>query len=85
MWDQVYDLAASHQDAQGNHWQYDGDQASDGVPLLSLAGRPEPCRITNVVEQAGPLVALRRAHGPVIRGAAAAVGAVSADSTTGAT
>jgi hypothetical protein len=85
LWDQVYDLAASHQDAQGNHWQYDGDQASDGVPLLSMAGRPEPCRITNVVEQAGPLVALRRAHGPVIRDAAAAAGAVSADSTTGAT
>lgn len=71
LWDQVYDLAASHEDALGNRWQYEGIQAPDGVPLISMAGRGEPCRITNVVQQAGPLFALRSADGPVTRTTAA--------------
>ncbi|MFC8435511.1 BN159_2729 family protein [Streptomyces sp. NPDC057253] len=56
LWDQVYDLALPHLDNQGHEWRYHGTRAPDGIPLLSVTGRDERCRLTNVVGQMGPLV-----------------------------
>ncbi|MEU0332176.1 BN159_2729 family protein [Streptomyces sp. NPDC006193] len=51
----VYDLALPQRDAQGGLWVFKGQRAEDGMPLLSLDGRPERCSLANVVTQVGPL------------------------------
>jgi hypothetical protein len=56
LWDQVYDLAVTHEDVRGDRWRYCGEQSPDGIPLMSVVGRQEKCRFTNVVRYVGPLV-----------------------------
>lgn len=51
----VYDLAVPQQDANGDVWFFQGVRTADGMPLLSVDGRPERCTLANVARQAGPL------------------------------
>ncbi|WP_435643397.1 BN159_2729 family protein [Streptomyces sp. H49] len=51
----VYDLARPQRDAQGDVWYSRGRRAGDGMPLLSMEGRPERCSLANIVQQVGPL------------------------------
>lgn len=55
----VYDLALPQRDAGGEVWFFQGEQAADGMPLLSVDGRPERCRLSSIVDQAGPLTPVR--------------------------
>lgn len=54
----LYDLALPHEDSQRDVWFYQGESA-EGMPLLSLDGRPERCTLANVVEMVGPLLPIR--------------------------
>ncbi|MFI8300044.1 BN159_2729 family protein [Streptomyces nigra] len=51
----VYDLALPQRDASGEVWFYQGVRTADGMPLLSIDGRPERCTLANIARQAGPL------------------------------
>ncbi|MET9729625.1 BN159_2729 family protein [Streptomyces sp. NPDC006458] len=51
----VYDLARPQQDAKGDVWFYQGERTADGMPLLSLDGRPERCTLANIARLSGPL------------------------------
>lgn len=51
----VYDLARPQRDTGGDVWFFQGQRAQDGMPLLSMDGRPERCTLANIVEQTGPL------------------------------
>ncbi|MGW4883401.1 BN159_2729 family protein [Streptomyces murinus] len=51
----VYDLARPQRDAEGKVWYFQGQRAGDGMPLLSMDGRPERCSLANIVLQVGPL------------------------------
>ncbi|MEV0446088.1 BN159_2729 family protein [Streptomyces spectabilis] len=64
----VYDLALPQRDAQGGVWFFQGQRAEDGMPLLSLDGRPERCSLANVVGSAGPLTPVRTTSTPVTAG-----------------
>lgn len=55
----VYDLARPQRDSSGDVWYFHGDQRPDGMPLLSIDGRPERCSLANIVEMAGPLLPVR--------------------------
>ncbi|MFG3090636.1 BN159_2729 family protein [Streptomyces antibioticus] len=55
----VYDLALPQRDAAGDVWFYQGLRTPDGMPMLSIDGRPERCSLANIVRQAGPLTAVR--------------------------
>lgn len=57
----VYDLVLPQRDAHGDVWYFQGERAEDGMPLLSLDGRPERCSLANIVQQVGPLTAVRNA------------------------
>ncbi|MEU3162235.1 BN159_2729 family protein [Streptomyces griseoincarnatus] len=57
----VYDLALPQRDRDGDLWYFQGESAEDGMPLLSMDGRPERCRLANVLGHVGPLVAVRTA------------------------
>ncbi|MFF9312203.1 BN159_2729 family protein [Streptomyces sp. NPDC014748] len=58
----VYDLAVPHRDAHGDLWYFQGEErADDGMPLLSIDGRPERCSLANIVAQVGPLTPVRDA------------------------
>ncbi|MFC9958445.1 BN159_2729 family protein [Streptomyces nigra] len=57
--DATYDLAAPLRDAYGDVWYYQGCRRPDGMPLLSLDGRPERCSLANVAAHLGPLSAVR--------------------------
>ncbi|MCG7204008.1 BN159_2729 family protein [Streptomyces arenae] len=54
----VYDLALPQQDQQGAIWYYQGVRDSDGMPLLSMDGRPEQCTLLNLARQVGGLTAV---------------------------
>ncbi|MEU6535567.1 BN159_2729 family protein [Streptomyces sp. NPDC047000] len=54
----VYDLARPQRDGEGETWFYKGIRTSDGMPLLSMAARPERCSLANLVQQVGPLAAV---------------------------
>lgn len=54
----LYDLALPHEDSQHDVWYFHGESA-EGVPLLSLDGRPERCTLASVVELVGPLLPVR--------------------------
>jgi len=64
----VYDLALPQRDAQGDVWFFQGERADDGMPLLSMDGRPERCSLANLVTQAGPLTPVRKQATPVTTG-----------------
>ncbi|MFE0574720.1 BN159_2729 family protein [Streptomyces albogriseolus] len=51
----AYDLALPYRDAHGETWYFQGERAYDGMPLMSLDGRPERCSLAHVAEYAGPL------------------------------
>ncbi|MFE9906462.1 BN159_2729 family protein [Streptomyces achromogenes] len=51
----VYDLALPQRDSRGDIWFFQGERTDDGMPLLSLDGRPERCSLANIVAQVGPL------------------------------
>jgi len=51
----AYDLALPYRDAHGETWYFQGHRAYDGMPLMSLDGRPERCSLAHVAEYAGPL------------------------------
>ncbi|WP_282795148.1 BN159_2729 family protein [Streptomyces sp. CC224B] len=61
----VYDLALPQRDARGGVWFFQGQRAEDGMPLLSLDGRPERCSLANVVAHIGPLTPVRTKATPV--------------------
>lgn len=62
----VYDLALPQRDSSGDVWYFQGDQRpDDGMPLLSIDGRPERCSLANIVELAGPLLPVRMPVTPV--------------------
>ncbi|MEU6529942.1 BN159_2729 family protein [Streptomyces sp. NPDC046928] len=53
--DATYDLASPLRDAHGDVWYFQGCRRPDGMPLLSLDGRPERCSLANVAAHLGPL------------------------------
>jgi hypothetical protein len=61
----VYDLALPQRDTSGDVWFFQGQRADDGMPLLSMDGRPERCSLANVITQVGPLTPVRSAATPV--------------------
>ncbi|MBQ1096292.1 BN159_2729 family protein [Streptomyces sp. b94] len=63
----VYDLALPQQDKQGDRWYFQGERREDGMPLLSMDGRPERCTLANVVTQVGPLTPVTTTSTPVTR------------------
>ncbi|MGW7085056.1 BN159_2729 family protein [Streptomyces sp. NPDC054871] len=65
---EVYDLALPQRDANGNVWFFHGHQTPEGMPLLSVDGRPERCSLANIVEFCSPLTAVRDAVTPVNSG-----------------
>ncbi|MDT6987824.1 BN159_2729 family protein [Streptomyces lusitanus] len=54
----AYDLTLPYRDAHGETWYFQGRRAYDGMPLMSLDGRPERCSLAHVAEYAGPLTPL---------------------------
>ncbi|TXS36966.1 BN159_2729 family protein [Streptomyces sp. OR43] len=54
----VYDLAVPYRDIKGDTWYFQGE-TSEGMPLLSVDGRPERCSLANIVEFSGPLSPVR--------------------------
>ncbi|MFE6284402.1 BN159_2729 family protein [Streptomyces sp. NPDC057877] len=60
----VYDLALPQQDASGEVWFYQGMRTADGMPLLSVDGRPERCTLANIARQGGPLTAVTGTPSP---------------------
>ncbi|MFI9824467.1 BN159_2729 family protein [Streptomyces sp. NPDC052013] len=61
----VYDLALPQRDSAGDVWYFQGERSSDGMPLLSLDGRPERCTLRNIVALVGPLTPVRTTATPV--------------------
>ncbi|MET9734025.1 BN159_2729 family protein [Streptomyces sp. NPDC006458] len=55
----TYDLVLPYRDAHGDIWYFQGAQTADGMPLMSLDGRPERCSLANVAAYAGPLTPVR--------------------------
>ncbi|MFJ3666740.1 BN159_2729 family protein [Streptomyces sp. NPDC090106] len=51
----TYDLTLPLRDAQGDLWYFQGCRRQDGMPLMSVDGRPERCSLANVVAHLGPL------------------------------
>ena len=54
----TYDLTLPQRDAQGDVWYFQGSRTRDGMPLMSLDGRPERCTLANVAAYLGPLTPL---------------------------
>lgn len=50
----LYDLTLPYRDIKGDTWYFQGE-TSEGMPLLSVDGRPERCSLANIVEFSGPL------------------------------
>ncbi|NEC72940.1 BN159_2729 family protein [Streptomyces rochei] len=63
----VYDLALPQRDKDGDCWFFQGERREDGMPLLSMDGRPERCTLANVVTQVGPLTPVTTTATPVTR------------------
>ncbi|MFJ1871202.1 BN159_2729 family protein [Streptomyces chartreusis] len=55
----TYDLALPQRDAQGDVWYFQGCRSRDGMPLMSLDGRPERCSLANLAVHLGPLTPVR--------------------------
>ncbi|WP_175647610.1 BN159_2729 family protein [Streptomyces cyaneochromogenes] len=55
----TYDLALPQRDAHGDVWYFQGCRKHDGMPLMSLVGRPERCSLANVAAHLGPLSPVR--------------------------
>ncbi|MFJ8633050.1 BN159_2729 family protein [Streptomyces sp. NPDC093568] len=55
----TYDLAFPQRDAQGDVWYFQGCRSHDGMPLMSLDGRPERCSLANLAVHLGPLTPVR--------------------------
>ncbi|QKZ18317.1 BN159_2729 family protein [Streptomyces chartreusis] len=55
----TYDLALPQRDAQGDVWYFQGCRSHDGMPLMSLDGRPERCSLVNLAVHLGPLAPVR--------------------------
>ncbi|MFF3311441.1 BN159_2729 family protein [Streptomyces sp. NPDC002952] len=55
----TYDLALPLRDIHGDVWYFHGCRNRDGMPLLSIDGRPERCSLANVAEHLGPLSPVR--------------------------
>ncbi|MGW4872032.1 BN159_2729 family protein [Streptomyces chartreusis] len=55
----TYDLAFPQRDAQGDVWYFQGCRSHDGMPLMSLDGRPERCSLANLAVHLGPLAPVR--------------------------
>ncbi|MFB6635677.1 BN159_2729 family protein [Streptomyces chartreusis] len=55
----TYDLAVPQRDAQGDVWYFQGCRSHDGMPLMSLDGRPERCSLANLAVHLGPLAPVR--------------------------
>ncbi|GAA3583232.1 BN159_2729 family protein [Streptomyces osmaniensis] len=55
----TYDLALPQRDAQGDVWYFQGCRSHDGMPLMSLDGRPERCSLANLAVHLGPLTPVR--------------------------
>ncbi|MGW2826809.1 BN159_2729 family protein [Streptomyces sp. NPDC001443] len=55
----LYDLALPQRDAYGDVWYFQGCRSGDGMPLMSLDGRPERCSLANVAAYLGPLSPVR--------------------------
>ncbi|MFE2419160.1 BN159_2729 family protein [Streptomyces hokutonensis] len=63
----LYDLALPQRDGHGDVWYFQGYRTSDGMPLMSLDGRPERCSLANVAAYLGPLSPERTdAEGPAV-------------------
>ncbi|MEU6222291.1 BN159_2729 family protein [Streptomyces sp. NPDC047042] len=62
----VYDLALPQRDGQGDVWFYQGVRTADGMPLLSIDGRPERCTLGNIVRLAGPLTPVTGTPSPQV-------------------
>ncbi|MFF3310537.1 BN159_2729 family protein [Streptomyces sp. NPDC002952] len=60
----VYDLVLPQRDSHGDVWFYQGVRTEDGMPLLSVDGRPERCSLANIVCAAGPLTPVTDAPSP---------------------
>ncbi|MFE2112002.1 BN159_2729 family protein [Streptomyces microflavus] len=54
----LYDLALPQEDAQRDIWYFQGENV-EGMPLLSMDGRPERCTLAAVVDLVGPLHPVR--------------------------
>ncbi|WP_051905957.1 MULTISPECIES: BN159_2729 family protein [Streptomyces] len=61
----VYDLALPQQDSEGDIWFFQGQRSDDGMPMLSVDGRPERCSLANIVTQVGPLTPVTDVATPV--------------------
>ncbi|AMW11655.1 hypothetical protein A4E84_20450 [Streptomyces qaidamensis] len=61
----VYDLAVPLRDAQGDVWFFQGQRSDDGMPMLSIDGRPERCSLANIVTHVGPLTPVTDVATPV--------------------
>ncbi|MER7572739.1 BN159_2729 family protein [Streptomyces sp. NPDC126514] len=57
----AYDLTLPLRDAHGDVWYFQGCRRHDGMPLMSLDGRPERCSLANVAAHLGPLAPVRTA------------------------
>ncbi|WP_329546629.1 BN159_2729 family protein [Streptomyces sp. NBC_01356] len=66
----VYDLTVPQCDAHGQVWYFQGWRGHDGMPLLSLDGRPERCSLPNVAAHLGPLTPVQDPLRPVVADAA---------------
>ncbi|MFI1711397.1 BN159_2729 family protein [Streptomyces griseoruber] len=59
-----FDLALPQRDTNGDLWYFQGCRTPDGMPLLSLDGRPERCTLAQVQAQLGPLSPVRPSGRP---------------------
>ncbi|WP_460070092.1 BN159_2729 family protein [Streptomyces sp. YKOK-I1] len=59
-----FDLALPQRDTNGDLWYFQGCRTPDGMPLMSLDGRPERCTLAQVEAQLGPLSAVRPSRRP---------------------
>ncbi|GGX51966.1 BN159_2729 family protein [Streptomyces chartreusis] len=64
----TYDLALPQRDAQGDVWYFQGCRSHDGMPLMSLDGRPERCSLVNLAVHLGPLAPVRAVVPDVVPG-----------------
>ncbi|MFJ8110736.1 BN159_2729 family protein [Streptomyces sp. NPDC096132] len=55
----TYDLALPQRDTHGDVWYFQGCRTADGMPLLSVDGRPERCSLAQLEAQLGPLSPVR--------------------------
>ncbi|MDL2079226.1 BN159_2729 family protein [Streptomyces sp. GXMU-J15] len=60
----TYDLAVPQRDAHGEVWYFQGWRSHDGMPLMSVDGRPERCSLANVATHLGPLTPVPQHEDP---------------------